>query len=144
MAVDASISFPNVLQPLLSGEQTPLPSQNTNIGPASLCSDKADAVVLNLSGQSLRRKLEKHLNDHYSGHGNLSKDMYGMIRNKAFENSSVLGSSNPKALKMYAGYLSAGFSYGIRARFVMGSDEAARGEKKLQNAHSAGSFAIKV
>ena len=144
MAVDGSLSFPNVLQPLLSGEQTPLPSQSTNMEPASPCTDKADAVVLNLSGQSLRRKLEKHLNDHYSGHGNLSKDMYGMVRNKAIENSSVLASSNPKALKMYAGYLSAGFSYGIRARFVVGTDEAVRGEKKLQNAHSAGSLAIKI
>ena len=79
-------------------------------------------------------KLEKHLSDYRSGHGNLPSEAPQEISRQIYASSSFLASTDPKASRAFSGYLTA-FSYTQRARFVNGVNSAAEAVETINSLH---------
>ena len=90
-------------------------------------------ITDSLQGNAFRIKLEKHLHDHETGKGYLSEDMYGINDDKDKRNAEVLANTNPKAALLYDSYMTAGFSYDKKARFITGIESTVDTESRLKS-----------
>lgn len=71
------------------------------------------------SQNAMINKIEKHVDDVKKGHGDSSKDVAYLLGRQSANASEILSRTNPRALALYSGYLSA-LRYDRAARFVNG------------------------
>ena len=79
-------------------------------------------------------KLEKHIRDNNSGRGYLSRELYGALKKRSSENITALNQSDYRSGALYSAYMSAGFNYGSKARFISSVSEQ---EKSFQGLRQA-------
>ncbi|MCB0325868.1 MAG: hypothetical protein KDD69_19955 [Bdellovibrionales bacterium] len=92
---------------------------------------KGNVLLGEIDGNAYRSKLEKHIEDHESGHGHLSRPMYAGVERRKEETALKLGEQHPKSFGLFAGYLTAGFSYDKEARFVSGVRSAVTTSERI-------------
>lgn len=85
----------------------------------------SEASVISLSQNEFRFRLEKHIIDHETGQGHLSRPMYKDLSDK-YQASRGAMSEDPEALALYSGYMTAGFAYDKQARFVTAMNQVAK------------------
>ena len=86
----------------------------------------SDAVISHVEDSAFSQKLYKHINDHYKGEGQISRDVNRQLAQKDSDISNALNSQDPKASLQYSAYSTAGFSYSSRARFISGIDSTVK------------------
>jgi hypothetical protein len=88
--------------------------------------------TLQSRGTVFRHKLEKHIRDHKSGEGHLSREMYGEVKKSKRENSELLKGTEASAL--YASYSTLFLRYEKAARMNTHLNEALRQTQKITEA----------
>jgi hypothetical protein len=83
------------------------------------------------SGNLTRQKLEKHIKDHSSGEGHLSREMYGKIRKHLNQNSEILKGTD--ASIMYAAYTTLYSTYEKKARMATSLNYSLQQTRKITN-----------
>lgn len=124
----------------VSGLMTRISSSSTRIsakalaellGPTSTPKRSSSNVLLDPPSQStVVNKIEKHIEDVKRGYGDISKDVANLLGQQDANASALLSQTNPKALKLYSGYLS-GLRYDRAARFVNGVEYGLSQSAKL-------------
>lgn len=74
------------------------------------------SLLENSRGTAFRNKLERHINDHVSGKGHNSKQMYQEVKKDSKENSELLKEASPDSSNLYAAYSTLYTSYSSKAR----------------------------
>ena len=77
-----------------------------------------DAAITTLSSGAFDQKLEKHINDHVSGKGHMSRDMYSQLFKKQAATSNLMLETNFDAQQYLTAFQTLGLSYDKEARMV--------------------------
>lgn len=97
----------------------------------------SDAAVVEIKDSAFDQKLYKHINDYYTGKGNLSKSTASELVKKDHSVATDLTQLDPVASAKYMSYRTAAFSYGSQARFVTGVESATKATAELKKAYKA-------
>ncbi|HMO17016.1 MAG TPA: hypothetical protein PKA63_00150 [Oligoflexia bacterium] len=95
-----------------------------------------EEATLSISNISTRQRLEKHLNDHKSGQGHLSREMYGQVARMRKDNFDTLAGMNPDAAAMNSAYQTLHDTYDKKARNAAYMKTALGQIKNLLSAYS--------
>lgn len=85
----------------------------------------AGSTLASEQGSSFGTRLYRHISDHLAGRGYLSREMYAAINDKDKMTSNLLSGLDPGTSLLYDSYMTAGFSYSNKARFVTAVNETA-------------------
>lgn len=110
-------SAAGVVSALLDGAT---PDQKRSLTPKSTVDD---AAIVQINTAAFSGKLEKHIDDYYKGHPELSHGIDSQLEARNTKNDVVLSNYFPKALSNYNAYSTA-FNYGNRSRFVSNIHDA--------------------
>lgn len=109
-------------------------SQGTPSSPES--KNNEDAVIIDLKSDTSDVELFKHIEDHYSGKGYLSKETGRKLNREVSNSFSKLATEDPNSSALYSGYLTAGISYGAKARFVNNINHTLKSSANIRKAYS--------
>jgi hypothetical protein len=107
------------------------------MGSASIIGIDSSALMTgavgSISANAFRTKLFRHISNHLSGQGYLSKPMYTILKDKNTQAADRLSAANPEAASMFNAYMTAGFPYDKKARFVTAIDGVSQTVDKINS-----------
>ncbi len=95
----------------------------------------SDAVKVEIGSSTTKIDLYKHINDVYDGKGYLSKNEAQTLNKEVANSFTSLSKDNPDLSGLYSGYMTAGFSYGIKARFANNISNTLKNTSNIRNAY---------